>query len=137
MSNWAAVAGAAFWMEVGPAWHPCFVLNNPIALANYGRNSVLVVNASTPGRYVDPTCMLPGECHASIKHESFIYYAKAHILQAPDLEKNVAARNYRAGTAADIKLIKKIVAHMHEADELDDEFKPIALLIEEQLNQLK
>ncbi len=132
---WQAVAGATFRIEDGPKgeMHPYFVLNNPMPFTSYGENSCLVVNASTPGRYVDKTCMLPEKCHAFIPHESFIYFAKAKVFQAATLERNVASRVYIPGPPVDLKLIKYIVSFMHEADELNDEFKTFALRIEAQL----
>lgn len=136
---WNAVAGATFRIEDGPLGqkHPYFVLNNPMPLAGYGDKSCVVVNASTPGRYVDRTCILPAGCHPSIRHESFVYFGKARVFQVNVLEKNVNSRVYSPGPQADIKLVKFIVSFMHEAEELADDIKDFALHIEAQLNALK
>lgn len=133
---WNAVAGATFRIEDGPVGqkHLYFVVNDPMTFPAYGLNSCLVVNASTPGKRFDDTCILTSGCHPAITHDSFIFYGKATVLQAPLLEKNVKNRIYIPGQPAALNLVKFIVSYMHEADELADDLKAFALRIESQLN---
>ncbi|HVZ46024.1 MAG TPA: hypothetical protein VHA82_19605 [Ramlibacter sp.] len=129
------MAGATLLIADGPNGekHPTFILNDPFSVEGYGSQVCVLVNASTPRLIYDKTCMLPAGCHPSIKHESFVFFAKARVRQAGELERLVAARTYDPGQPADIRLVKKIVAHMHDAIELDDEIREIARRIEAQL----
>lgn len=133
---WRAVAGATLLIADGPKGekHLTFVLNDPFAVDEYGQSVCVVVNVSTPKLKYDSTCVLPAQCHPSITHDSFVFFAKARVRQASELEKLVANRTYDPAKPADLKLVKKIVAHMHNAPELDDEIKEIAKQIEAQLN---
>lgn len=137
--TWNAVAGAAFRIEDGPHGekHPYFVLNDPLSIPEYGVHSCLIVNASTPKAIYDKTCILKAGCHPFIPHESFIFFARARVRQASDLEKLVKERTYIPCKTVDLKLVKYIVSYMANAPELSDEFKELAIRIEVQLNAKK
>ncbi len=133
---WHSHAGATFWMEGGPKGekHLFFVLNDPMPIPGFGKRACLVVNASTPGRYVDTTCMLAANCHPSITHESFVFYRRAQVMQADEIDRKVAAGVYPRGKPANVSLIRRIVSFMpKDADELSDEMQEISVLVEAHL----
>jgi hypothetical protein len=96
MSLFVPFKRATLLIPSGPANNPdrkhLFVLlTDPIEAPNFNGKQVLLANiASVPNRLpYDSTCILqPGE-HRFIKHESYVYYAKARIEAANALLRGV------------------------------------------------
>lgn len=65
----------------GPTEHLHFICSNPAFNPKTGRNGFLAVNLSSinPGLPYDPTCVLTLGDHPFVRHDSYIYYAKADI----------------------------------------------------------
>lgn len=114
---WTAAAGSTFCFQPSPEdkEHLCFVLNDPMDFEGFSPQSCLFVNASTPRRGHDPTCIVPANCHPFIDHDSFIYYRFARLERAKFLEEKVGpppAPFYRQHDPAPIGLIKFILSNM-------------------------
>lgn len=132
---WKAQIGSTFLVESGPVEHLHFVLNDPLDFDGYPRGSCIVVNVSTPHERSDNTCILKAGTHKFITHDSFVFYRKARVRQASELEKLVAARTYRPHDPVSIQFIQNIVSFMHDCIQVDDEMKIFARKVESQLCQ--
>jgi hypothetical protein len=90
--------------------HLFVVLTDPIEVSGFEGKQVLLVNiVSVPNGFsYDSTCILkPGE-HRFIKHESYVYYAKARIEAANALLRGVKSGQLIPHEIMDDALVKKI-----------------------------
>jgi len=71
--------------------HLFVLLTDPVEAPGFEEKQVLLVNiASVPNSvYFDSTCVLKPGVHRFIKHESYVYYAKARIEAANALLRGV------------------------------------------------
>lgn len=130
---WKAVAGSTFCFRASPEdiEHLYFVLNDPMDFVGYPTQSCIFVNASTPRKGHDPTCMIPAGCHAFIDRESFIYYRYARIERAASLERNIGPPPigwHREMDAVPMNLVKFILSNMIKSPRTARELKPLAEL---------
>ncbi len=111
---WRAVAGSSFCLMVARdiPEHIYFVLNDPMDFDGCPKQSCLVVNASTPHARSDGTCIIPAGCHPFIAHDSFIYYARANLETASQLEIRVAKGHCRDHQPIDSALVRKMLLGM-------------------------
>ena len=115
MSLFVPFKRATLIIPSGPANDPnrkhLFVLlTDPIEAPDFNGKQVLLVNiASVPNSLpYDSTCILhPGE-HRFIKHESYVYYAKARIEAANALLRGVKSGQLIPHEIMDDALVKRI-----------------------------
>ena len=115
MSLFVPFKRATLLIPSGPANDPgrkhLFVLlTDPIEAPGFEGKQVLLVNiASVPnGLPYDSTCIIqPGE-HRFIKHESYVYYAKARIEAANALLRGVKSGQLIPHEIMDHALVKRI-----------------------------
>lgn len=97
--------------------HLFVVLTDPIEAPGFEGKQVLLVNiASVPNGFsYDSTCILkPGE-HRFIKHESYVYYAKARIEAANALLRGVKSGQLTPHEIMDDALVKRICGGLHQS----------------------
>jgi hypothetical protein len=90
--------------------HLFVLLTDPIEAPGFDEKQVLLVNiTSVPnGCSYDSTCILkPGE-HRFIKHESYVYYAKARIEAANALLRGVKSGRLTPHDIMDQAVVKRI-----------------------------
>ena len=90
--------------------HLFVLLTDPIEASGFDEKQVLLVNiASVPnGLPYDATCIIqPGE-HRFIKHESYVFYAKARIEAANALLRGVKSGQLIPHEIIDQALVKRI-----------------------------
>jgi hypothetical protein len=106
---------ATLLIPSGPANDPArkhlfVLLTDPIKSVDFDEKQVLLVNiTSIPNGFTyDSTCILkPGE-HRFIKHESYVYYAKARIEAANALLRGVKSGQLAPHEIMDEALVKRI-----------------------------
>lgn len=103
MTAWMPQAGSTLHVPSGPnkgsGLHLHVVVKDPVALQGYGYAVciVMVGISSVPiqqGVFFDSTCLLPSQCHPSIRHDSYVYYRGARIVQAREISQLVAQAVY-------------------------------------------
>jgi len=114
-TSWSIHEGAAFLAPSGPGNHQHLfvILNDPKPLPLYGsQDCVCVVNFSTPTTHIpyDTTCIFNANSHRFLRHDSYVFYARAAVKFVRDIETNIANGLY-AGylpdfTAAQVQTIK-------------------------------
>ncbi len=115
MSLFVPFKRATLLIPSGPAnvpdrKHLFVLLTDPIEAPDFNEKQVLLVNiASVPnGLPYDSTCILqPGE-HRFIKHESYVYYAKARIESANALLRGIKSGQLMAHEIMDEAVVKRI-----------------------------
>jgi hypothetical protein len=61
-----------------------------------------------PHVFFDSACVLPGGCHPSIQHDSYLYYKGARIEQARAVEERVRSGVYHAAAPASAQVLHQI-----------------------------
>ena len=115
MSLFVPFKRATLLIPSGPAHdldrkHLFVVLNNPIESPNLQGKQVLLVNiASEPnGLPYDKTCIIQPAEHKFIKHESYVFYAKARIEATDGLLRGVKSGKLIPHEVMDHVLVQRI-----------------------------
>ncbi len=114
-NGWLLQAGAALHVPSGPSLHLHVILNDPIAIEDYGSVVVTALVGissvpTNPSVFFDNTCVLSGGCHPSIRHDSYVYYRGARIEQARDIEQRVRTGVYHAAPPVSAQVLHQIRA---------------------------
>jgi hypothetical protein len=103
MTAWVPQAGNTLHVPSGPdkgsGLHLHVVIHDPVVLPSYGAAVciAMVGISSMPiqqGIFFDRTCLLASRCHPAIRHDSYVYYRGARIVQAREIAQLVAQAVY-------------------------------------------
>jgi len=115
MTLWQAIQRATVLIPSGPAhdpnrFHLHVVMNDPVADRN-GQQKVIVVSVTSiqPGMSYDTSCTLfPGE-HPFVRNDSYVLYARAHLVDPSSLAAKVQAGQYIAKPNLNPKTFQYVV----------------------------
>ena len=135
MVTWVPGAGATLHMPSGPlngsGKHLFIVLNAPKPFNNYGSAvCVAMVNLSSvpvAGVMFDSTCILPGGCHPSVRHDSYVYYRGTRIEQLRDVMQRLEQGFYTPGESINMQLLLLIKAGLLQSPFTKREFKQLGI----------
>jgi hypothetical protein len=92
------------------------VCSDPMDFGGFPSQSCLLVNLSSVLPKCDTTVVLGVGDHPFVVHPSFVFYKKAFVERASNLEKWVADGLYKEHKPANRALVRRIVANMDASD---------------------
>lgn len=94
----------------GPVPHFHIVMNDPVFSGEHGKDTVLVVNISSvkPHVYHDPSCVLHPGCHAFVRHQSWVVYEGATVMNTARIDEQVASRDITTHEPASDALFEQV-----------------------------
>lgn len=127
--------GSALLIETGPCLHLHIVCSEPMNFAGYPPASCLVVSISTVIAKCDQACVLGKGDHPFIDHPSFVRFKGATLMQARSLEHNVQRGIYKVQPAADLALVRRILANMDISDHTPGDMVEVGRLVWDHCHQ--